>query len=206
MDLAALADEIGAAAGPRRRLCAIAGAPGSGKSTLAEALAAELNRRNPGLASVMPMDGFHYDNAVLDALGLRSRKGAPETFDVDGFAHALARIKTADRPVAVPVFDRGLDLARAGGRIIGPEVPVILVEGNYLLLDAPDWIDLAPLFDRTLFVEAPEPELERRLVQRWLDHGHNPETARARALGNDIPNARLVVTRSRPADIRWRGD
>jgi pantothenate kinase len=205
MDLSDLSDEIGAAAGPRRILVAIAGAPGSGKSTLAEALGGELNRLTPGLASVMPMDGFHYDNAVLDALGLRPRKGAPETFDVDGFAHALGRIRAGDRAVAVPVFDRGLDLARAGGRIIGPEVPVILVEGNYLLLEAPGWSGLAPLFDRTLFVDVPEPELERRLVQRWLDHGHDPEAARARALGNDIPNARLVVAQSRPADILWPG-
>ncbi len=156
-------DILERAAGRRRILVAIAGAPGSGKSTLAEALLAELEAQAPGDAALVPMDGFHYDDVVLAARGLLSRKGAPETFDVDGFAAALARIRAADRPVAVPVFDRELEIARAGGRIVGPEAPVVLVEGNYLLLDMAPWDALAPLFDLTLFLPVPEAELARRL-------------------------------------------
>ena len=108
------------AAGRARYVFAIAGAPGSGKSTLAETLLAALEAEAPGAAALMPMDGFHLDNAVLDARGLRARKGAPETFDVDGLSVALDRVRAADRPVAVPVFDRVLDLARAGAVVIAP--------------------------------------------------------------------------------------
>jgi pantothenate kinase len=202
--LAALArDVLARAEGRARYVFAIAGAPGAGKSTLAEALTDALDALAPGRAALMPMDGFHYDNAVLDARGLRARKGAPETFDVDGLAAALARIRRADRPVALPVFDRDLDLARAGARVVAPDTPVIVLEGNYLLLDAPPWDGLAPLFDRTLFLATPEDALARRLYARWLRYGLDPAAARARAEGNDLPNARLVATRSRPADLVW---
>ncbi len=196
-------DILARAAGRRRYVFAVAGAPGSGKSTLAGALIAALEAEAPGAAALMPMDGFHYDDAVLEARGLRPRKGAPQTFDVDGLAVALDRVRAADRPVAVPVFDRALEISRAGAAIILPGQPVIVIEGNYLLLRDPPWDALASRFDRTLFVEAAEDELERRLVARWLDHGLGPEAARAKAEGNDLPNARLVAARSRPADIRW---
>lgn len=204
MDTQALAEAILGRSGDRRMVVAIAGAPGAGKSTLAEALCLRLNQRRAGVAAVMPMDGYHLDNAILDARGLRARKGAPPTFDVDGLARDLARVRAADRPVILPVFDRDLDLARAGAREVGPEVPVILIEGNYLLLDQSPWRALAPMFDMTVFVEVPEAELERRLIARWRHHGHDADAARARALGNDIPNARLVATQSRPADITIR--
>jgi pantothenate kinase len=197
------ADLLGRAEGRRRLMVAIAGPPGSGKSVLSAALAAALDRLRPGAASVMPMDGYHYDNAVLEPRGLLARKGAPETFDVDGFAGDLGRIRRAERDVAVPVFDRGLDLARAGARIIPRDLPIVLVEGNYLLLRNPGWCELKPLFDRTLMLEVAEAELERRLVRRWLAYGLAPDAARARALGNDIPNARRVIADSAPADVLW---
>jgi pantothenate kinase len=204
--VAALARDILARAeGRRRYVFAVAGAPGAGKSTLAEALVAELERIAPGQAALVPMDGFHLDNAVLEERGLLPRKGAPETFDVDGFAATLARVRAAEGPVAVPVFDRSLDLARAGARIIEAGRRVIVVEGNYLLLEDAPWSGLAAQFDRTLFLRVDEAELARRLVDRWLGHGFEPAAARARAEGNDLPNARLVLARSRPADIVWTG-
>lgn len=185
------------AAAVPRLMVAIAGAPGAGKSTLAEALAARLGP----MAAVVPMDGYHMDNAVLALRGLGARKGAPETFDVAGLARDLARLRAADEAeVLVPVFDRAADLARAAARAVAQSVPVVLVEGNYLLLQETPWAALAGLFDLTVFLDVPEPELERRLVQRWLDHGLLPDAARARALGNDIPNARRVVRGSRAAD------
>lgn len=204
LQVGALADTILARLGAARLIVAIAGAPGAGKSTLAEALWAALNDRRAGVAAVMPMDGYHLDNAILDGRGLHARKGSPPTFDVDGLARDLARLRAADRPVILPVFDRDLDLSRAGAREVAPEVPVILIEGNYLLLDQEPWRGLAPLFDLTVFLEVPEAELERRLIDRWLHYGHSPEAARARALGNDIPNARLVAGMSRRADITIR--
>lgn len=184
-----------------RRIVAIAGAPGAGKSTFAGALERALNARRPGVATVMPMDGYHLDNAILDARGLRAVKGAPETFDVDGLASDLARVRAAGRAVLVPVFDRTLDLARACAREIAPDTPLVLLEGNYLLLERAPWPELAAMFDTSIYLDVPEAELERRLVERWLAHGHDAGAARARALGNDIPNARLVAAASRPADI-----
>lgn len=182
--------------GDARRLIAIAGPPGSGKSTLASALVERLGDR----AALVPMDGFHYDNDVLRARNLLDRKGAPETFDVEGFACLIRRLmKPAE--VAVPVFDREADLARAAARIVAAEQPIVVVEGNYLLLDLPAWRALHRLWDLSVTIAVPRAELERRLVRRWLDQGLAPKAARDRALSNDMPNADLVVRKSREADV-----
>ncbi len=184
-----------------RFVVAIAGPPGAGKSTLAESLLADLNAKMPGSTALMPMDGFHFDNCIIEPLGLLSRKGAPQTFDAQGYLAALARIRAGDAEVAVPVFDRAMDLARAGAAIIGKQHRIVLVEGNYLLLDEAPWREGAALFDLTVFLRVPQPVLEERLVQRWLDHGLAPDAARERALSNDIPNALAVLSKSLCADI-----
>lgn len=189
------------ARGLSRVVVALAGAPGAGKSTLSERLLAALP---VGEAALVPMDGFHFDNAVLDAMGLRQRKGAPETFDCAGLAATLRRIRSGEGGVAVPIFDREADLSRAGAAIVAADARFVLVEGNYLLLDRPPWSDLAPLFDLTIFIDVPIAELERRLLARWTDLGRSPEAARAWVEGNDLPNARLVIESSRLADILWR--
>jgi pantothenate kinase len=189
------------AQGAARFTLAIAGPPGAGKSTVAQALLETLNAPQPGIAALMPMDGFHYDNAVLEPLGLMPRKGAPQTFDAAGFIATLARIHSGKGNVAVPVFDRSADLARAGAAVISSGTRIVLVEGNYLLLDADPWHQTAPLFDMTVFLTVPREILEQRLVRRWLDHGLAPDAARTRARSNDIPNALLVMERSRPADF-----
>jgi pantothenate kinase len=198
------ADIRARAEGRARFVFAVAGPPGAGKSTLAEALDARLDALLPGEAALVPMDGYHFDNAVLAERGLLARKGAPETFDVDGFACDLDRLRAGGREVLVPVFDRTLDLARAGARASRPGHRILVVEGNYLLLDRPPWQALAPAFDRTLFISVPREELLRRLVDRWLAHDLDPVAARARAEGNDLVNADLVVAASRPADLLWR--
>jgi pantothenate kinase len=200
IDLAGVADEIAASQGARRRLVAVAGAPGSGKSSFAEALSAALAGRVA--SAVLPMDGFHFDDMVLEARGHRPRKGAPHTFDVDGLAATLARLAADDRrEVAVPVFDRAIEIARAGARIIGPAVRLVVVEGNYLLLDDPAWAPLGRFFDLTVFLDVPEPVLEDRLRARWTGYGLTPEGIRAKLEDNDLPNARLVIRSSVPADV-----
>jgi pantothenate kinase len=188
------------AAGQGRLLVAIAGPPGAGKSTLAEALVAQLGAQ----AALVPMDGFHLDNAILDARGRRAAKGAPDTFDAGGFEAALHRLK-AGGEVIVPVFDRTLDVSRGSARVVGSEARVIVTEGNYLLLRDAPWNRLHALWDVTAFLDVPMAELERRLIARWLDHGLDEQAARARALGNDIPNAWRVVEGSAPAEIALRG-
>lgn len=183
--------------GARRFIVALAGAPGAGKSTLVANLARDLGQ----VAAVVPMDGYHLDNAVLDDRGQRARKGAPWTFDVAGLARDLERLRADDGPVLVPVFDRDLDLSRAAARQIAPEARILLVEGNYLLVQENPWSSLARFWDLDVMLSVPEDELNRRLVARWLAHGHSPDAARARAEGNDLPNARYVITHSRPAQI-----
>ncbi|MBW6495247.1 MAG: nucleoside/nucleotide kinase family protein [Burkholderiaceae bacterium] len=193
----------GRAAAGARVVVALAGAPGSGKSRLAEALVTQLNAHAPGMAEVLPMDGFHFDDLHLVPAGLRARKGAPETFDVGGLVHTLRRLRARDEAaVAVPVFDRKIEIARAGARLIGAEVQVIVVEGNYLLFDRAPWGDLALLFDVTVFLDVPEAVLRDRLMARWRDLGLSAAEAAAKVNGNDLPNARAVIEGSRRADYR----
>lgn len=190
----------------RRTMVAIAGAPASGKSTLAEWLAARLNDRNDGSsAAVLAMDGYHFDDRVLIERGLRARKGAPETFDVGGLRHMLERLRRHDEDeVAVPVFDRDLEIARAGARIIPRAVRHVIVEGNYLLLDEMPWTSLGPIFDVTVAIDVPEATLRQRLVERWRGYRLAPAEIEAKVEGNDLPNARRVISRSRSADFMVR--
>ena len=197
--IASVADAIFKHAGKSRRfIVAIAGPPGAGKSTVAEEL---LGLLPEGSAAVVPMDGFHYDDAILTAKGLRQRKGAPETFDVDGYEALLKRLRAADADVAIPVFDRSIELSRAAAAIVPHDVKFILTEGNYLLLDEEPWSRLAGLLDYTIFLDVPRDELERRLIQRWLDHGRTPEDGRNWVNSNDQPDVDRVLARRRPPDL-----
>jgi len=193
----ALVDLIRArATGPGRFLVALAGPPASGKSTLAHRLAAALS---PG-ARVVPMDGFHYDDAVLNARGLRSRKGSPPTFDAMGFLHLIRRLR-AEYEVAIPIFDRNMELSRAAADVVGPQDRILIVEGNYLLLDQDPWRQLPGLFDLTVFLDVAEEELVRRLTARWRHHGKDDQAARDWIATNDLPNALTVIRQSLPAEI-----
>ena len=185
-----------------RLIVAIAGPPGAGKSTLAETLRQDISAAGLSVA-VVPMDGFHFDDRLLEDRGLLARKGSPETFDVAGFRHLLGRLRACEPDIAIPVFDRAIEIARAGAAIVAADTQVILVEGNYLLLDEAPWNSLAEAFDLTVRIEVPFDELERRLIQRWLGLGYAYARAREKALSNDIPNARRVVKQSRAADISF---
>lgn len=182
-----------------RRLVALAGAPASGKSTMAEALAQALGRAG-ATPQVVPMDGFHLDNRLLEPRGLLTRKGAPETFDAAGFVHLVARLKRED-DVVYPLFDRTDDIAIAGAGHVGPQCDVVVVEGNYLLFDSDPWRALLPLWDMSIRI-APDIEVLRaRLVARWTDHGLSMHDAVARAEGNDLENAKVIAAKALPADI-----
>lgn len=198
-EIATIAATIFRRAGKARRfVVAIAGPPGTGKSTLSSALHGVLPE---GAVEVVPMDGFHYDDAVLERRGLRSRKGAPETFDFAGFEVLLKRIRAGEPDIAIPVFDRSVELSRAAASVIGADVRFVLVEGNYLLLDEEPWSRLAPLFDFSIFLDVPRGELERRLRQRWHEHGRSEADALAWIASNDMPNIERVLARRRPADL-----
>ena len=185
----------------QRTIVAIAGAPGSGKSTLAKALLQKLNQPSPDRAALLPMDGFHYDDTVLADLGRLSRKGAVDTFDVGGLLHMLSRLRvnSADT-VAVPVFDRDLEIARAGGRLIRPQSDIILFEGNYLLLRQKPWSELADFFDLTVMIKTDTKTLHGRLSRRWKEHSLSAGEIRRKVEENDLPNGRFVAENSRAAD------
>lgn len=197
---AALIARIADWQGERRCIVAIAGPPGSGKSTFAEKLDAELNARSAGSAAILPMDGYHLDDMVLVPRGLRPRKGAPETFDVAGFAHMIGRLReNAEPEIAVPVFDRNIEIARAGARLISRSVRTVIVEGNYLLLDQPPWNTLN--FDITVMIDAERRILRERLLKRWLDFGSSMPEALAKVDGNDMINVDLVQNSRRQPDF-----
>lgn len=189
--------------GETRRIVAITGAPASGKSTLASELARRLTAQRH-TAVVVPMDGFHLDNAVLADMGLGPRKGAPETFDVAGFIRLIRALKS-ERDVYAPKFDRARDLSIGGAVAIPAATQFVIVEGNYLMLDEAPWRDLAPLWDVTARLEVAMPELRARLIHRWLSLNHTRMVATRRAEGNDIPNAQRVIDHALPCDFTFGG-
>jgi pantothenate kinase len=188
-----------------RSIIGIAGPPASGKSTLAESVVQRFNREKHGAvptAVLLPMDGYHLDNRLLESRGLLARKGAPETFNSIGFCEAVKRLSVAERETFHPKFDRHMDLAIANSIAIHPATPVVIVEGNYLLLRTEPWSSLKEMFTATVFVCPSMEAIRDRLQQRWVKHGLDPEAASLRVRSNDLPNAEFVVRESREADLQ----
>ena len=183
------------ALGRRRYVFGLAGPPGSGKSTVAAHLADVLG------AVVVPMDGFHLDNSELARLGLSEVKGAPETFDATGFVELVRRLQDADRPVPAPAFDRAADRTVEGAITVGPHDGIVIVEGNYLLLDRPPWVSLQRLFDATGYLDVDDAVRVERLVARHVSHGRSPDDARDFVVRSDEPNAAIVADSRHCADV-----
>lgn len=128
-------------------------------------------------------------------------KRAPETFDADGFVNLVHRLKNDREDIAYPLFDRGRDCAEPGAGCLRAATPVVVVEGNYLLLRSGPWAALKPLFDATDLIAPPMSVLESRLTDRWLGHGLSREAAIRRVRENDLRNARRVLTHSSDAGL-----
>jgi pantothenate kinase len=193
-----LVDRARALSSSGRRVLGITGPPGAGKSWLASRLVEALR----GRAVLVAMDGFHLDDSVLHALGRRDRKGAPDTFDVGGYVALLRRLHAGDEVVYAPQFDRSLEASRAGAVAVPPDVPLVVTEGNYLLLDQPGWRDVRPLLDEVWYLAVDDDLRLSRLVERHVEHGKPRGEALTWARGSDQRNAELVARTRHLADLQ----
>jgi pantothenate kinase len=177
-----------------RVVLGIAGNPGAGKSTLVEELLSRIAavKGDPWVAHV-PMDGFHLADAQLDRLGNRARKGAPDTFDAVGYAHLLERVVSeTENPIYVPGFDRTLEQPLAAALVVLPAARLVITEGNYLLLDDPQWARARAAMNAVWFVASEDAVRVQRLVDRHVRFGKTAPQARAWVAGTDQRNADLV--------------
>ncbi|HEY5979653.1 MAG TPA: nucleoside/nucleotide kinase family protein [Microlunatus sp.] len=190
-----------------RALLGLTGSPGAGKTTLAVSLVERVNAEaGAGTAVHLPMDGFHLANATLDRLGLRDRKGAVDTFDGWGFVGLLRRLRDeTDHPVYAPSFHRAVDEPVAGEIAIPSDTALVVVEGNYLLVDAEPWDQVTALLAESWFCVTPAAERLLRLVDRHTEHGRTPEAAAAWATEVDGVNARLIESTRDRADLLVSG-
>lgn len=186
-----------------RFILGITGAPGAGKSTVAEMVRARLGAHR---CAVVPMDGFHLANAIIDGTPLRDRKGAIDTFDVHGYLSLLGRLRRRDEPIVYAAeYRRGLEESIAGSIAIPRAIPVVITEGLYLLADRPYWSRIADVLDETWFIDVSETDRLTRLVARHVGFGMSPDRAREWAVGPDAANAALVLATKHRADhiVEW---
>ncbi|MEU8658996.1 nucleoside/nucleotide kinase family protein [Actinoplanes philippinensis] len=191
----------------RRAVLGIAGPPAAGKTTLAIELVGALSADPPpgfgaDWVAHVPMDGFHLADVELDRLGLRDRKGAPDTFDAYGYAALLRRlIEDRDEMIYAPGFERTLEQPIAGSIPVPRSTRLIVTEGNYLLLDEPRWRPVRELLTEVWYAELDGAERLRRLIERHVRFGKPREAAVAWATGTDERNAELIVPTRERADL-----
>ena len=177
-----------------RYFIALSGPPASGKSTISENLVKDLSAKGYN-SSILQMDGFHYDDLILKERKLLSKKGAPETFDVMGLINFVSRLHKEDE-VVIPIFDRSLELSRSSAVIISKNTKVIIVEGNYVLLNSYPWCELHKFFNTTVMINCEKKILENRLIERWKNFNLPKKEIDEKVYKNDLPNGVNVLKNS----------
>lgn len=187
-----------------RKILGIAAAPGAGKSTLAEHLAAALGEQ----AQVVPMDGFHLSNAALVALDRRQRKGAPDTFDAEGYSQLLLRLRNQQpgQTIYAPEYLRTVEEGIAGSLAVQASTPLIITEGNYLLLQEDGWSPVRDLLDEVWYLDIDDVLREQRLLERHVQFGKGRQEAQDWIASTDAPNARRIALTAERADWRLQLD
>ena len=181
-----------------RYFIALSGPPASGKSTISEKLANDLSAKDYN-TSILQMDGFHYDDLILKEKKLLLKKGAPETFDVMGLINFVSRLQKEDE-VVIPIFDRSLELSRSSAVVISKNTKVIIVEGNYVLLNSYPWRELHKFFNTTVMINCEKKILEKRLIERWENFNLPKKEIDEKVYKNDLPNGVNVLKNSIKAE------
>ena len=183
---------------PDRSMIGIAASPGAGKSTFVQTIVDYFGDQ----VAVIPMDGFHLANAELKRLNRANRKGAPDTFDVDGYINLLQRLRqqSTDEIIYAPYFERSIEEAIANSIAITPDKKLIITEGNYLLLDQKPWSQITDLLDEAWYLKISEATRLERLVNRHIAFGRTADEAHAWVEASDEPNARLIEASQSRAD------
>jgi len=184
------------AASRPRHLLGLVGPPGVGKSTLS----ALIQERVGDAMVVVGMDGFHLANAELCRLDRRERKGAPDTFDVDGYVSLLNRLRNQKSALYAPRFDRDIEESIGSAVLVEPSVSLVITEGNYLLHDDSGWSEVRPQLDEVWYLELDDDERRDRLVRRRLGHGDDRVRAEKWVREVDEPNAVLIAGTRHLAD------
>lgn len=181
-----------------RTLIGIVGKPGAGKSTVVEEIQKRFDSKD---VSIIPMDGFHLSNEELISLGRRDRKGASDTFDVEGFTSLLRRVKlNYQSEHKFPIFHREIEASIADKGIVPKESRVVVIEGNYLFSEDHNWDGIYPLLDHTWFIEIDDEVRIKRLIARHIRYGKTPIEAENWSRGSDESNARHIELTAQRAE------
>ena len=191
-----------------RILVMLAAPPGAGKSTLTSFLQA-LAAQEPDITpvTVIGMDGFHrYQDDLLahtttrngKEISLVQIKGAPLTFDLKRLTERVRQV-AAGEECGWPEYNRLLHNPTENALTVKGDI--VLLEGNYLLLDKDGWRELAGFADYTIRIRAEEEMLKTRLVERKISSGTDPEAALHFVEFSDLANVRECLEYTKKADL-----
>jgi pantothenate kinase len=186
-----------------RTLVGIVGKPGSGKSTLVDLV----RQRFPSTdVAIIPMDGYHLSNELLLQRGMKDRKGAPDTFDVEQFLVLLKNVRDNSEEISFPIFHREIEASIEGEGVVSGSAKVIIIEGNYLLSQDYGWQYVRPLLDQSIYLNLSDGERIQRLIKRHIEFGKSQDEAIRWVMGSDQRNAEYIETTSIFADLTLEMD